>query len=203
MDNHNIREQFLRNVENHQMQSLKEDGVFRYIVMGDGSFNMKYNITTWPDYLCISGDMGCFVFSRIDDMFRFFRVTDDELNINKGYWHEKLQSVDRVDGSMEWSADLFTEEIKNHFDMYLESESDDELKSKIWEDVKSEVLYYADSEYEAVGAVNRFESNGFRFEDFWECTVKEYTYRFVWCLYAIVYAIQQYDKQKALKNRQT
>ena len=31
----------------------------------DGTFD----IVTWPGYLCYSGDMGCFVFTRLPDMF--------------------------------------------------------------------------------------------------------------------------------------
>ena len=47
-------------------------------------------------------------------------------------------------------------------------------------------------------AVN-FEHAGYRLSDFWEVNLYQYTYHFVWCCYAIVWGIHQYD----LRTRRT
>ena len=45
------------------------------------------------------------------------------------------------------------------------------------------------------------EHNGQRiFSDCWEWRFTEYTHRFVWCCYAIAWAIKQYDAAKATAN---
>lgn len=43
-------------------------------------------------------------------------------------------------------------------------------------------------------AAQEFESSdGFRFTDFWEVDSTEYTFRFIWCCYALAWGIRQYD----------
>jgi hypothetical protein len=48
-------------------------------------------------------------------------------------------------------------------------------------------------------AVRDFEYYGFEFSDPWEIDGEDYTYHFIWCLFAIVWAIQQYDAAKEEK----
>ena len=196
-----IKKQFLKDVKDHSIKVVNDDELFRHIIMSrKDSCTYRYEITTWPGYLCFSGDMGCFVFKRIEDMFQFFRSKNKELTINKGYWHEKLEAIDKCDGSMEYSETLFRETIKEYFETFMDDYKEEykDKKTKIWEEIKREVLYYSDNEFEAYKAANEFEYEGFRFHDFWETNLKEYTYRFIWCLYAIVYTIQLYDDIKEL-----
>lgn len=83
-------DQFAKDVENHQMQVLVDDEVHRSLLFKQpDTGNMYFRINTWPNHLCISGDMGTFVFSRLHDMFAFFRG-DKEPNL--GYWSEKLEA---------------------------------------------------------------------------------------------------------------
>jgi hypothetical protein len=196
-----IKKRFLKDTENHSINIKKDDKVFRHIVMSrDNSSTYKYEITTWPGYLCFSGDMGCFVFRRLNDMLCFFR--SEKLTINKGYWHEKLEAVDRGDGSMKYSEELFEEAIKEYFESFME-ENEEEYKDKkeeIWNEIENDVLYFGSNGFEAHKAAGEFECEGFRFNDFWETNLEEYTYRFVWCLYAIVHAIQIYDEIKEVED---
>jgi hypothetical protein len=59
---------------------------------------MGFDVVTWPGHLSISGDMGCFVFTRVDDMFTFFRGHEDAPNL--GYsakWGEMtLEKLEQV-----------------------------------------------------------------------------------------------------------
>ncbi len=49
-----------------------------------------------------------------------------------------------------------------------------------------------------MNAVYEFTANegGVELNDFWECDLKEYTFHFIWCCYAIVHAIELYDQYK-------
>lgn len=83
---------FRKDVAQHRMTVIHDHGVHRHLRFGKpGDSNLSFQITTWPGYLCYSGDMGCYVFFRVEDMFRFFRGE----RINPGYWAEKVQAEDR------------------------------------------------------------------------------------------------------------
>lgn len=192
-DEKEIKKYFIENVENHSLEIVRDDGLFRHLEFSNnGSSNMYFNITTWPGFLCISGDMGCYVFSRIKDMFCFFRHDD----INPSYWGEKLQSISRFEKFEEYSQDALKEAIEWDFEQW---EFDtEEQKKEIWEDIKDQLIEhdYANSIDIAMSTVMQYESPyGHNFQDFWEYGLKDYTYHYLWCLYAIVWGIKQYDKK--------
>lgn len=120
-------ERFLDDVAKHEMTVLADQGNVRHLSFrAPGTVIQHFNLTTWPNHLCVSGDMGTYVFSRLEDMFDFFR----ENKINPGYWHEKLKANCTFAGSRQG---------------------------------------------------------------------KNYTFNFVWVLYAIVWGIRKYDEFKAAK----
>jgi len=189
------KERFLQDTKDHKLTILKDDGVFRHIVMSRGGSVYQYEITTFPQHLCYTGDMGSFVFRRVEDMFKFFR--QDVLQINPGYWHEKCEAAERDGGAMRYSSELFEGAVKEYFDMYVvDTAESKKTQDEIWADIKRDIFYGDDNSADlAFSRILQFESNGFVFEDFYP-NVQEYSYRFIWCLYAVVYAIQQYDKTK-------
>jgi hypothetical protein len=70
-------EVFLKDVEKHEMKVLLDNGLYRHLrfaATGQYSWNQWFEIITWPGKLAYSGDMGTYVFERIEDMFEFFRV---------------------------------------------------------------------------------------------------------------------------------
>ncbi len=187
-------ERFLLDVAEHKVSVLLDSGLHRHIQFRKpGTSCMGFDLVTWPGYLCFSGDMGSFVFSRLPDMFEFFRqppITEGaKLRINPQYWSEKCQAEDRSDGMERYSATKFREAIAR----YLEG---DEADASLREAVASDVLSHADDgEYEARRAVSEFTHEGKNpFQDFWEAGLHDYTHRFIWCCYALVWGIQQYDK---------
>ena len=149
---------------------------------------MRFELVTWPGYLCYTGDMGAFVFSRIEDMFEFFR--SDRGRINPDYWSEKVQATDRSDGPREWSEEKFRSVIE----YYLTERGDEPASKELRQAVEEEVLSRIDDgRHEAYRAASEFEHNGFRFDDLWDHNFEDFTYRFLWCCYALVWAIKQYD----------
>jgi hypothetical protein len=207
--------QFLKDVGDHVMTVIRDDGKHRHIRFKDPStMCMHFDLITWPGYLCYTGDMGTYVFSRLDDMFEFFRTDREyakrrgvQLAINPSYWGEKLQATDRNDGYRRFSEDKFDAAISRHFVDWIRDHRDDTSKEDrraLWEAIESEVLG-ADGDsggYRKQCAANDFyhEVNravgNFHFSDFWETDVEEYSGRFMWCCYALAWGIQQYDDAK-------
>lgn len=196
------QESFLKDVAEHQMTVLHEDGVYRHVRFAKpGTSCMSFNLVTYPGHLVYSGDMGNFVFERLRDMFEFFR-TDREhgVGINPGYWSEKVEAADtRCGGVEKWSMDLFCDAVKRDFDQHWADTEDTEARDECWQEVEDRVLNASD-EWEAVEAVRGFEHEGFEFTDFWEHRLKAYTHRFLWCCFAVAWGIQQYDAAKAAQQ---
>lgn len=183
---------FLKDVAKHQMTVLRDDGLYRHVrFKKPDSGDMRFDLVTWPGYLAYTGDMGTFVFSRITDMFEFFRSPprDGEvLPINLGYWHEKADAEDRSDGIRRFSPDKFIATVKQWL-------TDAKASREVRQDVETEVISLAhDGEHAAMtAAIDYRHDSGFEFTDFWEADCTEYTFRFVWCCYALVWGIRQYD----------
>ncbi|WP_447556394.1 hypothetical protein [Vreelandella sp. EE22] len=191
-------ERFQDTIGEHQLTVIHDDGLHRHLKCSKpGSSDRYFNITTWPGFLCISGDMGCYVFQRIEDMFEFFR--NDELGINPGYWAEKLQAgpssaPDYI--TREWVPSKFEAKIQEWFEQATQ-EWTDSKKEEAWEDVESEVLSESEHEFSAFRSAMDFEFDGeLLFNDFFEVDCKQWKGHYLWCCYAIVWAIQQYDAQK-------
>lgn len=203
------QQRFERDVADHVMAIHRDEGVGRHITFKKpGTSCYWFEILTWPGALCIRGDCGTYVFSRLTDMFEFFRSDrgrdPSKLYINPSYWCEKLQAVDcngYGDGrAREFDPDRFKGRVKERFDEYFESyEISDEKRASLWRDIEWNVLDRAhDGEIRAFDALNDFHDEEFPglFQDCWEWNCKEYSFHFMWNLYAISWAIKKYDAAK-------
>lgn len=199
---------FLQHVKEHQVKIIREDGVYRHIrFKAPGTGNQLFDLTTWPGYLCFSGDMGTYVFQRADDMFQFFRNSNGELSINPDYWGEKLECVDGQSGFKKFSAEIFREWVEDHFKTYQldNNELGEEIVSRIQAEIDTYIISELDDDFDqesrACRAVQEFVSDeepSFTFQDFFDGgSPNEYTYRYIWCLYAIVWGISKYDEVKS------
>jgi hypothetical protein len=194
-------ESFPKDVEKHQMTVLLDQGVHRHIRFEKpGSSNMWFALTTWPEYLTISGDMGTWSFSHVEDMFDFFRSRPGQFYINPQYWEEKLQ-VGRYDGRSHarvFDPDKFKSEIFEQLSRHYDLEGDDlervklELEDEVFCDDQSETIRAAKEFYLDLDSGERFELDSYELPD-----GEVYSYHFLWCLYAIVWGIQQWDEKYA------
>lgn len=203
------QERFLDTVKSHKIQIIVDDGIYRHLIFSKGSFNHKFELITWPGHLCIAGDMGTYIFKRIEDMFCFFRSdkNDGGVPVNPGYWGEKLQAISTFEGYKKFSEEDFKAAVMEHLIEWIRENRNDTTKEErrdLLEAVRWEVLG-ADGDsggYRKQIAANDFSYHvndkvgEFRFHDFWEVNVEKYTYQYIWCLRAIVWGIQQYDKAK-------
>lgn len=190
-------ERFQKAVAEHELTIIRDEGLYRHLRLSKpNSFAYGFHITTWPGYLAISGDIGCYVFARLPDMFNFFR--GDE--INPSYWSEKLQAADRHSGVKEFSQDLFHAAIKSDFDQW--SFDSDEERAKAWAALQDSDLAEdgcPDSLHDAITTALKYKCpvSENRFTDFWDHCLQDYTFRFLFCCHAVQWAIGKYDAEKA------
>ncbi len=198
MEDYCTEELFIRNVSEHQVEVLKDDGLYRHLRFAKpGTRCMSFDLVTWPGYLCFCGDMGEFVFSRTADMLSFFRGSGHRndnhptLAVNFGYWAEKCLAADKGKGVKEYAPDKFREVVKDILD------DDEDATEELREAVNDCVLCAADDgPHAAHETAAAFEWDGLEyFTDFWEYSLDVYTFRFLWCCYAIAWGIQQYDNR--------
>ncbi|KAB2347294.1 hypothetical protein [Actinomadura rudentiformis] len=109
-----VAERFAKEAGGHQMTVLHDDGHYRHLRFKPAAGHSFYwfDLVTIPHALIFRGDGTSFVFSRIEDMFAFFRGSSHNGGINATYWAEKLTS-DR-DSVMTYDADLFELTVKEH-----------------------------------------------------------------------------------------
>lgn len=195
-------DQFTSEIAQHEMLVIRDDGVNRHIrFKRPGTMCMHFDLVTWPGYLCYTGDMGTYVFRRLHDMFEFFRRGENrgQYRIDFRYWAEKLEASDRGDGVRKWSDKRFLADVRDVFDEHTSDEDawPEERKSALWDEIDAQVCAAADnSEHHAWVALWEFEHDGFNFRD-WERDSKEWAPRFLWCCYALEWAITTYDASKA------
>jgi hypothetical protein len=202
--------EFIRDVSKHKMVVIRDDGIYRHLrFTRPDTFCMQFDILTWPGYLCVTGDMHSWLFTRTQDMFTFFRQNGElsaALPINPDYWGEKLvasaSNGRHASGATEYSADLFKEAVRERWAEHCRSNDVSFIKSEeLWEELENCVLYRADDgEQLAHEAARDFDSCGMKLEDFWETTLHVYKHHFIWCCYAIVWGIQQYDAAREPKE---
>ncbi len=213
-------DEFKETVANHKLTVHLDDGLYRHLALSQPDTNDRhFHVTTWPGYLCISGDMGCFVFSRLPDMFEFFRPgrSQGAIDINPGYWSEKVVSQSTFGGGIrEFSNDQFRSAVEDSISDTYDDTPEHELQL-VLRAVLDEVGE-VESEGEAIGKMmdldtadiqlpeeiafgeqdhpNGLNPSDLDFTDFWEATVTRYTDHYIWCCRAIVWAICQYDQWK-------
>jgi len=188
---------FLKNVENHSMTIIRNDGVSRHLWFSrEGSRIYYFQIITEPGFLMVSGDCGTFVFERIRDMFEFFRmdesdfsrVKDRQLQINPSYWGEKV--VDGRDRCFEYDG----EKTEEYFRKELKEDLEEDAFNRDQEDEIDGILndlYFHEGEH--VLAVSIQDSDKLS-SDYVECIIKSPTFEYLWCLRAIVWGIAEFEK---------
>lgn len=178
---------FLADVASHQLTVIKDDGLYRHIRLAKpGTRSMSFDIITWPGYLAYTGDVGCFTFSRIRDMFEFFF----NARANPAYWSEKAEAVESRSGIKRFSWDVFVSNLMK------ECENDEQR-----EFLRQELKCVDQDEFGAVAFVRDFDNNndvGVDLSDFFEqYRNDEYSIHYEWCCYALPWAIEKYNKFKA------
>jgi hypothetical protein len=185
-----VAAQFAKDIKDHAVLLKHDDGLYRHLhCRRADTVQYWFDVVTSPGLLVINGDMGCFVFARIADMFRFFGAE----GINPDYWAEKLQAdsgVKRYDPreAEEYARRALEEAVEGR-----EQDVIDDAFHRFEYDVASEA--YDEGSFRQ--AVDDFEVQGVTFSDSWEWDLKTWSVQYLWCCHAIVWAIAQYRAEKA------
>lgn len=184
-------ERFKNDTANHEMNVLHDDGLYRHLRFKAPEHGFYwFDIVTWPGSLAIRGDMDGYMFTRLTDMFEFFRGK----GINPGYWAEKLEGG--RDSAMSYDQDSFERQVKQYV---AEAIREGDAPRGIGAEVTRDIFEWGDITHEA-GA--RKELVDFKFGDWtfgetWEWNFRSYDWSFLWICHAIVWGIDQYDAAKA------
>ena len=190
-------EKFLNDVKNHELTIHQNNGVDRHLIFKNpNDCNQHFNITTFPNYLVITGDMGSLVFSRQYDMFDFFR--SDDLKINPDYWSEKIRSTTyeaQIASYSKFDLEQAKKNAQEYLNTYLEYNDDlsEEDRASLLEDFEWEILR-SENEYEIVEAIRNFNFKGFGFDEFHMNDCRVYANSYIWLCYAIVWGIKKFDE---------
>lgn len=189
---------FADSVKDHELQIPLDTGIYRHLIYKKPySGDMGFNIVTVPQYLTICGDMGSYTFTRVADMFQFFRGD----NINPEYWAQKCVSTDKHCDIKKYCEKKMTRLIMERVEDWCSPEWNDyseEQRKQLENEIKEDVLPYIDTESMALDVLMDFDPDNSMFEDFLEEDVREFTPNFLWCLEAIVHTIKVYDETKKL-----
>lgn len=194
--NEEIYPRFLADTVSHKLTVIRDEGLYRHLQFRKpGTTVYGFDIVTWPHWLCYTGDMGSYTFTRIEDMFEFFRRapkgSSEPIQINSGYWGEKVVAADRNGAVREFSGEKFAAHLMHQLDS--QSASDD-LREAVAEQLLPSIC---GSESDAIQAAEQFQFDGkVIFHDLWDQDFQAPSYRFLWCCYALAWGIREYDEGK-------
>ena len=199
-DNPNLLEHFNTWVaDGHEMTILREDDLYRHLRFKkvDRS-EYWFDLITWPGYLTITGDMGCYTFARNPDMFAFF----NQNQINSSYWAEKCQNGARWE-LKEHSSDDFKKWLMDDFWTYSRS-MDFAETTAWWKNIKEQLrdIWLATGTQEECGEVLDELSllKGTpedHYNDWYEHDWNVYPLQFELCLAAILSGVRTYHRHHA------
>lgn len=213
--------QFFKDIAAHTVEIVHDANEIRYLrCRRPGTNCYSFEIVTYPGYLVMSGDMGAWTFTRLRDMFEFFRdgvrgEGNDGLQVNHRYWAEKLDAVDKG-GVDEFDRDAYLAIIDERVaEFRAENGGEDDTGAPVLADMPEDLQELIDDlksgchelgprgEIEAYDALDEFEDpeGRIKFTDIWEYNFRRYTFRFTWALYAIVWTIREYDRLKIEAQR--
>jgi hypothetical protein len=219
-----VAQKFARDVENHELTILHDDGLYRHLrfKQPDNSF-FWFDLVTWPGVLAIRGDMHNQMFSRLRDMFSFFR----NQRANYGYWAEKTPDYGR--SVREHSPELVRQQIEEHLVEHAKeldhrqaqyaldharwtrtprlerwpyrSEPREPVLPKTLKELRELVKTYDENgELEHPDGTRALLRELERLDvvsDVWEWDTSDWTYHYQWACHAIPWGVHQYDVAKS------
>lgn len=152
-----IAERFDRETRDHEMTILHDDGLYRHLSFRNPkTFAYWFELITVPNALIFRGDGESYVFTRIEDMFAFFRDSSDwnrPRRINPSYWAEKVTSSRTA--LQEYQEELLAEYVN---EALKEAEAEHPGVTKAWTKATDGFLpdYYTSTETEARETLDGF-----------------------------------------------
>lgn len=210
-----ILTRFVGEVARHQLDVIREDGLYRHLRFKRPGTNAYYfDLVTWPGYLTVTGDMGTWTFTRITDMFEFFSDEHFGLResflINPGYWSEKFEAGTGRGRSespcYEFDGQAFDKGLQEWLAAYLEDCGDEDHAEEAKEAIRELTGNDFRTESDAYHALNdAYFPSGVSSYDVSEGMGSNLTYshHYLWICYAIVWGIERYRNAKLVDKAMT
>ena len=187
-----MEKRFAIDTKQHVMELRKCDGLYRHLYFRNPDyFGNWFEIVTFPTVLVFNGDYGTYCFSRIPDMFEFFRNSRP----NPEYWQEKLcdrQSMKVREYSWRSVVDYLNEDFKKFCSEEGENWSEEQLKA-YQEEFQENVIDYCHEECTFINIGFRKLDSGYFFEPY-DIPSHPLTERFLWACCAIPWAVAKFDE---------
>ena len=148
-------ERFARETKDHQLTVLRDDGQYRHLRFAPPSSGFYwFDLVTWPGFLAFVWSDNSHIFTRVEDMFMFFRRPDH--GINPGYWAEKL--VTGRDLAKSFNEAGFYRLVDEQVDEWIRDYDgpDPEFATLLREAIGESGLRDVFDEHEARSALDRF-----------------------------------------------
>jgi hypothetical protein len=180
-----VKERIGNDLAGHTITLLHGNGLYRHWrCQRPNTWNMGFDIVTWPGSLCFTGDMGEYLFQRTADMVPFMR----ESCMSYSYAAEKCTAHDGrlKEFSEERFEEILTERLKEAdeeggtFRVMRRGTFADENVADALEEIRNAYSQYSMAS-DATKAM--YESGLWDGCDLPSCEV--YTFHFLWCLHAI------------------
>lgn len=196
----NAREHFESFIGEHEMtvllDTLDDRTPYRHLRFAKPGTNMySFSLVTWPGHLAIGGDLQDFTFSRLHDMFAFFRG-----NVNPSYWAEKIVAGSgRTDRGQAFSAEVYAEVVRCIIEDW-ESDFDPDEYASLKEYAESELLEELPGDStQAYTMLSEFEFSrpgsyrSVKIADAWDYGPFDgYDHHVLLCLHAIQWGVAKY-----------
>lgn len=196
--------EFLQDVEHHGLEVVLDQGVNRHLRFDSADVNAtSFEIATWQNHLSITGDNGNYLFAAKKDMFTFFRRSEGGINFNPSYCSEKLLSIDRNIEFRHFDPSKFIDQVTLQFIIWSDENKDlaEPTVKTVWDEIQAKVIAaVARGKDQAYQAVKEFEHDSFKFEELLEVNAYTYNAKYLWCLNAICWGINEYDKKVKTSN---
>lgn len=204
-----VESRFLRAVRGHRLSVQLDQGTHRHLRLSRRNSPVyRFDLVTWPGHLAISGDLDDFTFTRLNDMFDFFRFAGPEYQKtdypNYDYWAEKCTAA-YTRGSMKtFSYDLYERAIKDDMDSHTDYMTPEEAL-ECREDADLHGLF--DDADDARSAVERAMewhcpvTREHPFIEFYEHHLEDYSFGFKFACHAIQWGIKQYDLARQSRDQ--
>lgn len=196
-----VCERIANDLKDHVITLRHEAGMYRHWrCQKPGTWNMGFDIVTWPGSLCFTGDMGDYLFQRTEDMVAFMA------GACKSYSYAAEKCVAHDGRLKEWCEERFKEALAER----IKDAEEDGGKFWIYRGGRRIELSVTEAIAEIQDAYSNYESKDDAMKAMYEsglwdelpnCEV--YSFHFLWCLHAIKWFCEKLEAASTLASSQT
>jgi hypothetical protein len=191
---------FMASMSLHKMTVLRDDELYKHIrFAAPNEFENAFEVMSFPYHVLITGDMGCYTFSREKDMFEWFvkghcaPIKRPEIEVSR--WFAKMVSKDAAISAKHYYLPAVIESIEEAKSNYTEGRGDCSLEVEQFNELLEWKEYGAEKLLDEMQEFYLDSISVSPFQDLERDCYEVYSTHFVWCCYALNYGIGTYRKQ--------